>query len=47
MGPDQDANWCTAAPWFDILMGTRQPYLGTERHRRDEERARQKKRAAP
>ena len=40
MGPDQDANWCTLAPWFDILMGTRRPYLGTERQRRDEERAR-------
>ena len=38
MAPDQDANWCTAAPWFDILMGTRRPYLGTERHLRDEER---------
>jgi hypothetical protein len=40
MGPDQDANWCTGAPWFDWIMGTRRPYLGTERHRRDEERAR-------
>jgi hypothetical protein len=39
MGPDQDANWCTGAPWFDLIMGTRRPYLGTERHRRDEERA--------
>ena len=40
MGPDQDANWCTLAPWFDDLMGTRRPYLGTERHERDVERAR-------
>ena len=42
MGPHQDANWCTAAPWFDVLMGTRRRYLGTERHRQDEERARRK-----
>ena len=40
MGPHQDANWCTAAPWFDEIMGTRRRYLGTERHRQDEERAR-------
>ncbi len=40
MGPDQDANWCTLYPWFDDLMGTRRPYLGTERQRRDEARAR-------
>jgi hypothetical protein len=40
MGPDQDANWCTLAPWSDILMGTRKPYLGTERQRQDEERGR-------
>ena len=29
MGPDQDANWCVTKPWFDIVMGTRKPYLGT------------------
>lgn len=29
MGPDQDANWCVTRPWFDQLMGTRKPYLGT------------------
>jgi hypothetical protein len=46
MGPDQDANWCTAAPWFDILMGTRRPYLGTDRHRQDEERAARRRQAA-
>jgi hypothetical protein len=51
MGPDQDANFCTAAPWFDIIMGTRKPYLGTERQRRDEEaaaaRAQRRSAAAP
>lgn len=35
MGPDQDANWCVTRPWFDILMGTRQPYVGTEREKQD------------
>ena len=30
MGPDQDANWCVTAPWMDILMGTRKPFVGTE-----------------
>ncbi len=38
MGPDQDANWCVVRPWFDHLMGTRKPYVGTERERRDNER---------
>ena len=31
MGPDQNANWCVTRPWFDHLMGTRKPYLGTPR----------------
>ncbi len=39
MGPDQDANWCVTKPWFDVLMGTRKPYVGTGRERRDQERA--------
>jgi hypothetical protein len=30
MGPNQHANWCVTKPWFDQLMGTRKPYLGTE-----------------
>jgi len=38
MGPDQDTNWCVTNPWFDHLMGTREPYLGTEREQRDLER---------
>jgi hypothetical protein len=42
MGPDQDANWCTAAPWFDVIMGTRRPYLGTQKQRADEARAAQR-----
>jgi hypothetical protein len=39
LGPDQHTNWCTGAPWFDRLMGTRTPYLGTARQRADEARA--------
>lgn len=38
MGPNQDANWCVTKPWFDHLMGTREPYVGTERERQDRER---------
>ena len=36
MGPEQDANWCVSKPWFDHLMGTRQPYVGTLREKQDE-----------
>ncbi len=43
MAPDQDANWCVTKPWFDHLMGTRKPYLGTERERQDRERAEKRK----
>ena len=35
MGKDQDANWCVTHPFFDHLMGTRKPYLGTEAEARD------------
>lgn len=35
MGPDQNANWCVTRPWFDYVMGTRKPYLGTARAVRD------------
>jgi sterol desaturase/sphingolipid hydroxylase (fatty acid hydroxylase superfamily) len=38
MGPDQDANWCVTRPWFDVVMGTRKPYVGTPRETRDEAR---------
>ena len=27
MGRDQNANWCVTHPWFDVLLGTRKPYL--------------------
>jgi len=29
MGPDQHKNWCVTKPWFDQIMGTRVPYVGT------------------
>ena len=43
MGPNQHANWCVTRPWFDVLMGTRQPYAGTEREAKD--RAKRTRRA--
>ena len=33
MGPNQNANWCVTRPWMDIVMGTREPYAGTDRER--------------
>jgi len=30
MGPNQHANWCVTRPWFDHLMGTREPFVGTD-----------------
>lgn len=38
LGPDQNQNWCVTRPWFDVLMGTRKPYLGTDKHASDEAR---------
>jgi sterol desaturase/sphingolipid hydroxylase (fatty acid hydroxylase superfamily) len=38
MGPNQDANWCVTNPWFDDLMGTRIPYVGTEKELKDRAR---------
>lgn len=43
MGPNQDANWCVTLPWFDYVMGTREPYYGTEREYKDSERKRRRK----
>jgi sterol desaturase/sphingolipid hydroxylase (fatty acid hydroxylase superfamily) len=44
MGPNQHANWCVTKPWWDQLVGTRKPYLGTARERAD--RAKRAKRSA-
>ncbi len=38
MGPNQHANWCVTRPWMDYVMGTREPYVGTERETRDLEK---------
>ena len=43
MGPNQDANWCVTKPFFDNLMGTRKPYVGTARQKADQERKARKK----
>jgi hypothetical protein len=36
MGPNQHRNWCVTNPWFDEVVGTRAPYLGTEREAEDQ-----------
>ncbi len=38
MGPDQEKNWGVTHAWFDVLMGTRVPYVGTPKERADRER---------
>ena len=38
MGPNQEANWCVTRPWFDYVMGTREPYVGTLRESGDRAR---------
>lgn len=48
MGPEQDANWCVTHPFFDWVMGTREEYLGTDKHESDagkKERLRQRRSA--
>lgn len=47
MGPNQDCNWCVTKPWFDIVLGTREPYVGTDREALDRKKqAMRAKRAA-
>lgn len=47
VGPKQNKNWCVTRPWWDEIMGTRVPYIGTEREARDlEKRARRAARRA-
>lgn len=48
MGPNQDANWCVTKPFFDHVMRTRDPYLGTDKYRSDvskKERLQQRRKA--
>ena len=44
MGPDQDANWCVTSPFFDLLMGTRKPFVGTEIEAKQKARAAERER---
>lgn len=39
-GPNQHANWCVSFPLWDVVMGTREKYLGTDKHREDLQRER-------
>lgn len=47
LGPDQDQNWCVTFPWFDHVMGTRVPYVGTEREAADRAKAARRAQRAP
>ena len=38
MGKNQDANWCVTWPLIDLLVGTRERYVGTEAFFLDEAR---------
>jgi hypothetical protein len=40
MGPNQEANWCVTRPWFDVIMGTRERWVGTEEEARQIEKIR-------
>ena len=42
MARNQDANWCVTRPWFDWILGTRVPYVGTEEEAEDVARARKR-----
>lgn len=44
LGPNPEANWCVTRPWFDVVLGTRTPWVGTPREAED--RAQAAKRAA-
>lgn len=35
LGRNQDANWCVTRPWFDLIMGTREPYINTHKELED------------
>ena len=39
LGPNQDKNWCVTKPWFDWVMNTRDPYVGTAREALDKARS--------
>ena len=35
MGPNQDSNWGVTHDWWDRILGTRVPYLGTDKEKAD------------
>lgn len=35
LGPNPEANWCVTKPWADLILGTREPWLGTDREKED------------
>lgn len=45
MGKDQDQNWGVTYPYFDMLMGTRQRYVGTQTYEEDQKRMRSRKKS--
>ncbi|MDA0713423.1 MAG: sterol desaturase family protein [bacterium] len=46
MAPNQDANWCVTRPWFDNIMKTREPYLGTVIEKTKQQKLRKKSQTA-
>jgi hypothetical protein len=38
MGMNQHANWCVTFPLWDVVMGTREKYVGTPKHAEDKAR---------
>jgi len=39
LGPNQHKNWCVTWPLFDWIMGTREPFIGTEAEHKKPEAA--------
>ena len=46
MGPDQEQNWGVTHDWFDRLVGTRVPYVGTDKEASDRARRARRVKAA-
>ncbi len=38
LAPDQDQNWCVTRPWFDVVRGTREVFVGTAKDVADRKR---------
>jgi sterol desaturase/sphingolipid hydroxylase (fatty acid hydroxylase superfamily) len=46
MGPNQHKNWGVTFQWFDVLTGTREKFVGTDKELADRERTRDRADAA-